>query len=229
MRLRRALVAILSVLVVLAVAACGGSSGSSDNGVAAESPQQILTSATNALTGVSSVHVTGAFTSDSVPTTLDLSLVSGKGGRGSMSQNGLGFQLVVIGSEAYINADAAFWRHFGGNAAATLFKGKWLKAPTSGQFGTFASLANVHDLFSMLTGAHGALKKGAVTTVNGQKAVALIDTAKGGTMYVATTGKPYPVAVVQGTSGGGRITFSDFNQPVTLTAPSNAIDISQLK
>jgi hypothetical protein len=58
--------------------------------------------------------------------------------------------------------------------------------------------------------------------------IAVKDTTNGGTLYVATTGEPYPIEVVKNGSAGGQIAFDPFNQPVRLTPPSNAIDISQL-
>jgi hypothetical protein len=76
--------------------------------------------------------------------------------------------------------------------------------------------------------SHGTLSKGATTTVEGQQAVALTDKTQGGTLYVATTGKPYPVEIKHGGSSGGKIVFDRFNQPVTLTPPANAIDLSKL-
>ncbi|MGO9752218.1 MAG: hypothetical protein ACLP22_12065 [Solirubrobacteraceae bacterium] len=217
-----------AVLIAIVVGACGGSSGSSDNGVAAKPPDAIVTAASNALHGVSTVHVSGAFVSSGVPTALNLYLVSGKGGRGSMSQNGLSFQLVTAGNEVYINASPAFWRHFGGAAAATLFRGRWLKAPATGQFSSLSSLTNLGELFDKLLGQHGTLTKGAVKTVDGQTVVPVTDTTNGGTLYVATTGKPYPVEIVKTGSGAGRIDFSAYDQPVQLTVPASSIDISQL-
>jgi hypothetical protein len=41
-------------------------------------------------------------------------------------------------------------------------------------------------------------------------------------------GEPYPVEVVKSGPQGGRIVFDRFNESVSLTAPANAIDISQL-
>jgi hypothetical protein len=46
---------------------------------------------------------------------------------------------------------------------------------------------------------------------------------------VATSGKPYPLQIAKGGSESGTITFSDWNKPVTITAPSNAVDLSELK
>jgi hypothetical protein len=223
-----------STLVTLfaagAISACGGSSSPSGNGIASKSPDAIVSTATSAIDGVSSVHVSGSVVSGGTPISLDLSLVSGKGARGSMSENGLGFQLIGVGQYVYINGSPAFWSHFGGAAAAQLFQGKWLKAPaTTGNFASLSSLTNLHQLLRGLLSSHGTLSKGATTTVNGQKVVPVKDTSQGGTLYVATTGKPYPLEILKTGAAGGHITFDRFNQSVSLTAPAHSIDISQLK
>lgn len=59
--------------------------------------------------------------------------------------------------------------------------------------------------------------------------VAIRDTTQGGTLYVAASGTPFPVAVVKskGSSAGG-ISFDQWNQPVKLTAPKGALDFSKL-
>jgi hypothetical protein len=218
-----------SVLLAVAVAACGGTGSSSSNGVAAKSPDAIVSSISSAVSGVRSVHASGSVSNGRSVTTLDLNLVNGKGGRGSMSQNGLNFQIVAVGQEVYINASPAFWRHVGGDAAAQLLSGKWLKAPAGGQFASIAALTNLSELFTQLLSNHGKLAKGATTTIRGQKVIAVTDTTKGGTLYVATTGKPYPIEIVKAGSQAGRVDFDHFNQSVSLTPPANAIDISQLK
>jgi hypothetical protein len=148
---------------------------------------------------------------------LDLSLENGKGATGSMSENGLSFKLITVGGEAYINGSAGFWKHFGGTAAVQLLKGRWLRAPSgSGDFASFASLTNVHKLLS-------ALLEG-----DGTPVIAVHDTSKGGTLYVATSGDPYPIQITNNGTQGGQLDFSAFNQPVTLTAPAQSIDISKL-
>jgi hypothetical protein len=223
--MRRSLAALLcSALAALALAACGGSS---DNGVASKSPNQIASDATNAVSKASSVHVAGSLNTSGTPFSIDLSLVNGKGGRGSMSQAGLSFDILTVNQEVYINGSSQFWTHFGGAGAAKLLSGKWLKAPATGQFATLAMLTNTGTLFSQLLGKHGTLAKGKSTTVRGQKVIAVNDTSSGGTLYVATTGKPYPIEIVK--SRTGQLDFNQFNQPVSLAPPANAIDISKLK
>jgi hypothetical protein len=218
-----------SLLLAVAVAACGGNGSASSNGVAAKSPDAIVSAVSSAVAGVRSVHVSGSVRTGGSSTTLNLNLLNGKGGRGSMSQNGLNFQIVAVDQEVYLNASPAFWRHVGGNAAAQLFSGKWLKAPAGGQFASLAALTNLQQLFTKLLSSHGKLAKGATTTISGQKVVAVTDTTKGGTLYVATTGKPYPIEIVKSGSQAGQVNFDHFNESVSLTAPANAIDISQLK
>ncbi len=222
--------AALSALLVLALAACGGSGGGSSNGISSKSPDQIVAAATSAVATVKSVHVAGTVAaSGSQKVTLNLSLVNGKGGKGSMTQNGLGFQIVAVGPEVYINGSAAFWRAFAGAAAAQLLSGKWLKAPASGQLSSLATLTNAQKLFSQLLSSHGKLAKGKTTTIQGQKVVGVTDTTNGGTLYVAATGKPYPIELTKSGTTGGQIVFDRFNQPVALTPPANAVDISKLQ
>ncbi len=216
-----------SLLVAGALGGCGGSSG---NGVASKSPDAIVTAASGAIGGVKSVHVSGSVTSGASPITLDLDLLAGQGGRGKMSENGLSFQLLEAGKFVYINASQGFWQHVGGSAAAQLFRGKWLKAPAgTGNFASFAALTNLHKLLNGLLGSHGKLAKGKTSTINGQPVLAVNDTTRGGTLYVATTGKPYPLQIQKAGQGGGRISFDRFNESVALTPPKNSIDISQLQ
>ncbi len=222
-------ISILAVCVAAFAAGIAGCGGSSDNGVAAKSPDGVVTAASDAVSGVKSVHVAGSLVSGGSPITLDLTLVAGQGGGGQMAQNGLSFKLIDVGQVVYINGSDEFWRHIGGSSAVQLFHGKWLKAPANGQFASIASLTNVQTLFNKLLSNHGTLAKGPTSTVAGQKTVAVVDTTKGGTLYVATTGPPYPVQVTQKGSQGGRIVFDRYNQSASLTAPANAIDISKLQ
>lgn len=188
-----------------------------------------MSAALSAVNTAKTAHIAGSVVSGGTPISLNLDLVSGKGGRGQMSQGGLGFKIEVVGKEVYINGSSAFWRHFGGAAAVALLNGKWLKAPASGQFESLAQLSNLHQLVDTLLTKHGALVKGGKSTINGQKAVGVRDTKNHATLYVATTGKAYPLEVLKTGSQAGRLTLSRYNQSVTLTPPSNAIDISQFQ
>lgn len=226
MRCRLTAWAVCSLLLAGAVAGCGGAS---DNGVSAKSANDIVTAALSAINAAKSAHIAGSVVSGGAPISLDLDLVAGKGGLGSMSQSGLGFKIEVVDNEIYIDGSSAFWRHFGGAAAVSLLTGKWLKAPASGQFASLAQLSNLHQLVDTLLTQHGALVKSGTSTIDGQSAVGVRDTHKDATLYVATTGTAYPLEVVKTGSQSGHLTLSRFNESVALTPPANAIDVSQLK
>ena len=88
-------------------------------------------------------RIAGKITTGGNTVQLNLALASGKGGKGTVSQNGTTFGLVVTGGSVYIKGSAAFYRQIGGKAAVQLFGGKWLKAPASGQY---ASISQLTDL-----------------------------------------------------------------------------------
>jgi hypothetical protein len=209
---------------------CGGSSSSSGSGVASKSATEIVAATRAAAETASSVHVSGSIVSGGSPITLNLDLLAGRGGRGQLSENGAGFELIQTGGTVYIKGSPAFYRRIGGSAAAQLLQGRWLKAPTtSSDFASIASLTDLRRLIDSTLASHGTLRKEAPKTVNGQEAVGVTDVTRGGTLYVATKGKPYPVAIAKGGSGGGKVNFERWNEKVTITPPAGAIDISQLR
>ena len=228
--MRSSLIAVSLLLLVLAALTGCGKSGSSGNDITSKSAEEIVKESKAAADAATAVHVSGSLKSGGAPVTLDLSLVAEKGAQGEISQNGASFKLILVGDTAYISGSPAFYRSLGGSAAAQLFKGKWLKASaTSGEFASFKQLADMRQLIDTTLAAHGTLVKGATTTVNGQPVIGITDSTKDGTLYVATTGKPYPLQIAKGGSESGTITFSKWNQPATITAPSNSVDLSELK
>lgn len=225
---RAARLALGPVLAAAVLAGCGGSS--SGNGIASKSPAEILAAAKAAADGAATVHVSGTVRSEGKPLTIDEELVKGKGGRGSITLEGVSINLVRVGGAVYINGSQAFYKRIAGPAAARLLQGKWLKAPeNSGNFASLASLTDLSKLIDTTLSSHGKLTRGATTTVDGHKVVAVTDVSQGGTLYVATTGTPFPIEITKDGGSGGRITFDRWNKAVTLTAPANAININQLQ
>jgi hypothetical protein len=224
------LFALAALLLAVALAACGGSSSSSGSGIADKSPAAILAATKVAADSAKSVHVSGSIVSGSTPITLDMQLLAGKGGRGQLSQDGLSFELIEVGGTVYIKGSPAFYKHIGGGAAAQLLQGKWLKAPaTSSNFASLGQLTNLRQLVDQTLSDHGTLSKSGTTTVKGQKVVGITGKSKGGTLYVAATGKPYPIEITKSGSSADSITFDHWDEPLTLSAPANAIDINALQ
>jgi hypothetical protein len=190
----------------------------------------VLADAKSAASSASSVHVSGSIVSGGTPITLDLTTARGKGAKGSMSTNGLQFDLVRIGDTAYIRGSDAFYKHFAGAAVAQLLHGKWLKASiVQGRFRSLAPLTSIDLLFAKIGASHGKLVNDGKATYKGQQVVTIRDTSDNSKLYVAATGTPYPVAIVGGGKGqSGTITFGDWNASVSLSAPKGAIDISKI-
>lgn len=219
---------LLAVLSVPGLAGCASSS--QGNGIARKSPGEILAGALILADAASSVHVFGSTVSNGSPLTVNLYLRAGRGGRGQLSQNGLEFEVIQIRGTVYIKGSGAFLRHIAGPAGAQLLQGRWLRtSATSGGLASLASLTNLRQLLDSTLTAHGALQKGASVTLAGRKALALTDPVEGGTLYIATTGPPYPVEVTKGGGGAGSIAFDDWNKAIVITAPADSIDINQLQ
>jgi hypothetical protein len=222
----------LALVLSAALLAGCGSSGTTEkaNDEASKTPAQVLADAKAAATSASSAHVSGSIKSGGTPITLDLTTARNKGAKGSMSTSGLKFDLVRIGDTLYIRGSDEFYKHFAGAGVAQLLHGKWLKAPvTRGDLKSLAPLTSIGALFTGISAHHGKLANDGKTTYKGQDVVTVRDTSDGSKLYVAATGKPYPVAIAGGKgSQSGTITFDDWNKSVSLSAPSHAIDIGQL-
>jgi hypothetical protein len=226
-------VVVLVVATVL-LAGCGGSSGnkagtSTSNGEASKSAAQVLADTEAAVTSASSLHVAGNGFSGKQPIEVDLS-VGTKAAKGSISLGGLGLDLIRVNDTIYIRGSDAFYKHFAGVAAAQLLHDKWLKVPASNdQLAPLSGFTNTGAFFKQVASTHGKLANQGLTTYRGQQVVAIHDATKNATLYVAATGKPYPVAVVT-TRGGNRgtLTFSDWDQSFSVSPPKGAIDASQL-
>jgi hypothetical protein len=222
--------ALALVLTAVLLAGCGSSGKSAKaNDEASKPATRVLADAKAAATSASSAHVSGSIKSGGTPITLDLTTARDKGAKGSMSTNGLTFDLVRIGDTVYIRGSDAFYKHFAGALFARLLHDKWLKASaTNSRLKSLAPLTSIGALFAGISSQHGKLANDGKTTYKGQQVVAIRDTSDNSKLYVAATGKPYPVALVGGKQNqSGTITFDDWNKSVSLSAPSGALDISQ--
>ena len=153
-------------------------------------------------------------------------------GRAKVSFIGIDFEAIRIGQTVYVKGDQGFYEQLLGGAA-NVPQGTWLKAPAnSGKLAQIAAFTGLPGQLNRQLSTPGSVVKGATTTINGQKVVELKETTKvyKGTLYVSTTGKPYPVLFVK--NGGretGRTTFSEWDQDLSLSAPSPSVDVSTLK
>lgn len=216
---------VLALVVVAALAGCGG--GAKSNGEAKKTAEQVVTDAQTAAVAASIVHVVGQGTDNGSPLKIDLWVGDGKS-KGHLEESGLGFDVVRIGDVIYIKGGSAFLTKFAGAGAAALLHDKWLKgSATSGQLASLASLTDKKQFFQGVLGQHGKVENKGETDYHGTKAVEIRDTTQGGSLFVAATGTPYPVAL-EGGKQQGNITFSDWGGSETIEAPKGAVDLSSL-
>jgi hypothetical protein len=219
--MRRAV--IVASLAVLALAGCG--SGSKTNGEEKKTAEQVVADAQAAAKSASIVHVVGSGTDNGQPLKLDLWVGDGKG-KGHLEEGGLAFDIVRVGNTVYVKGSAAFWKQFGGDAAAALLHDRWVKAPTTrDQVKSIVGLTDKSQFFSSILGQHGKIENKGIVDYQDAKVVEVRDTTQGGSLYVASTGTAYPVAV-KGGKNQGDIAFSGWNADVAVVAPKNAVDLS---
>jgi hypothetical protein len=213
-------------LTAVLVTACGG--GDSGNGEAAKKGPQVATDAGNALEQSGAAHLKGRVTEQGQTGDVDLQL-QGADVSGSLTLAGQKVQLVSAGGKIYAQAPAAFWSSFGApEAISSQLDGKWVIVPQEA--------ASSFDTFT-LKGLADSLRKPTDATINDPVSTATVDGQKvvvvtqsdGSTLDVASTGTPYPLkAENKGGDSPGTLTFSDFGKKATITAPTGALDLTQL-
>jgi hypothetical protein len=226
-------IAALAAAGAFALAGCGGSGGPSTlqvkvrDGESGKSAGQILRDVRVAVTKASSVHLSGDIQTTA---TVGLNLyLDHKGGRGTVSTNGLVIRVVRIGTAAYLSSSNAFYRQFTDAAGMHLLEGRWLKVPISNaRFGAFGDLTDMQALLATILQPKGAVVKAGTQTLHGNSVIGLRDSSGGGTLYVAATGPPFPVELVQSGAHHGVVDFDHWGGPVVLRAPGHPVYLVQL-
>ncbi|MEV1145987.1 hypothetical protein [Micromonospora sp. NPDC049799] len=203
-----------------------------DNGVAALAPNEALDRARTALKDAGSYQVKGSIVNDGDPIALDFR-VRGDDLAGQVTYEGATVQLLAVGGQQFIRPDEKFWEVSSGAGTGTemakLLGDRWVKVPADDKdLDDMFGIANVDKMFEI----DGTLTKGGTKDIAGVPTVGLVDGgAKGGTVYVATEGDPYPMRMEGTDANPGELTFSDFGAPFDdLKAPAEAevVDFEQL-
>src|SRR6202020_616978 len=203
-------------------------SAASSNGVANKSASEIVTAA-SAATGAAKSFTFGGTTQQSGTTTnLKVSVSSSGMGQGTITISGQPVKLIKIGNTVYFSSTKAFWNKAAGTGAGSLFGTRWVAVPsTDSDFAGINTLLDESQVAGQFSDtSNTTFTKGKTSTINGQAVIAVngkdSGDSTGGTVYVATTGKPYIIRV---TGGGSSLTFSNYNQPVNPSVPPNSINI----
>ncbi len=227
-----AVVVIAAIIAVVLVATGGskkkGGATSALNGVQTQTGTDALATAREALRAATGVEISGTVRNNGQAIRLDLTLDGNNDSQGTLTINNNDVQLIKVSQTVFIKGDMDFLKQYAGNDTAALnaLNGKWLKAATTTDF----------DLFT-LDGFAGLLKGGTGTatvdtnvtqsTLNGRQIVVVSQT-DGSTLDIANTGPAVPLVLNAKGSDGGQLTFSNYNKPVSITAPpaSDVFDVS---
>ncbi|MGZ4486104.1 MAG: hypothetical protein ACXVW8_17420 [Nocardioidaceae bacterium] len=221
-------------LTTLLLAACGGGTSATStsttpagNGESSKTGQQVANDAADALEKAGAAHLTGTGTSDGKPMTVDLHLQDADAA-GTMTMDGGTLEITTTGGKFYVRASAPFWTAQGVPAQAVpALAGKWVIVPSDAakDFGQF-TLKGMADELRKPTDAT-IEPKVHTDTLNGQKVV-VVTQSDGSTLDVAATGTPYPLQSVDKGATAGTMTVGEFGKRTTITAPTGALDLSQL-
>ncbi len=231
---------------------CGSddSKDSDSNGVESKAPKQAVADAAAALRRAQSFHLEGTQGSGKKATAVKADIGLPSKLRLDIAQGVSSASIIIVDRSLYIKANAAFWKEQGAGRAGEQLAGRWLKTPAgSGELRSIAKDLDPATLSRCLETDHGTLEKGGTAKVDGQEAVVIVD--KGdrpgtapGKLFIAASGEPLPLRTVATgperpggkrdpqcddttrTQAGDEATFSDYNEPLNLTAPPGAVEIN---
>ncbi|MFF2140531.1 hypothetical protein [Streptomyces sp. NPDC058193] len=224
-RRRTAFAVVLCAGLTVALTACAGEDpDQGTNGVGKLTADQIDTKARAAAEAAEAVRLTGKLVSKGGTYTLDMQL-SGEGGTGSVTSKQNTFELLRIGDELFLKADAGFWKDEKADdesdQAADKLEGMYVKVPEDDP--TYRQLRGFTEKETLLDGMlalHGKINKGDRDTVGGVRTVQIMGgKGEGGALDVSLKGTPYPLRVARG-GGGGTVTLRNWGESFRLEAPS---------
>lgn len=196
------------------------------NGVEALRPKAILKKAREASAQARSVHIVAT----SEDTELDL-VVADATSDGSRRSGDVKILTRVVDGTLYIKAQTAYWEEAFGAKEADKIGDKWvagdLRNPKLKAWRETTLKAPIMEQF---LNPQGASEVGDIGSVAGQPAVPV--TTQVGTVWVATTGRPYvlEITTAQSAQMASKAQFTQWNEKVAIAAPpqKKTINLSEL-
>jgi hypothetical protein len=202
------------------------------NGMVGLPARQVLDAATEAARTASSVHIKGQVAQHGRTARLDLRLkggAAGTGGVGTVALDAREFRITRLGTYLYVTGGPGAFTELG--PAGKLLEGKPVRVGAADpRFTEVAGFTDLRRIFALLLEPGAGLSKGDRKDVNGLPALALRNAAgTGGTLWVATSGPPYPLRLDAPQSPdatvSGMLDFGEYGAPVPLTPPTGAVDL----
>jgi hypothetical protein len=220
MRIRQLTSATTVAAAALLLTACGGSPLDGKTG------PQVADAAADALEKAGAVRVAGDIEQSGAKGSVDLHL-QGNDVTGTITMSGAELQLLIVDGTVYVQGTPDFWTSSGlPEEAAAMFDGRWVVVPDEGasQFEEF-SLAGIVD--SLRNPESNVKKKVTSDEVDG-KDVVVVEQENGSTLSVADDEPAYPLSLTRDGDSAGTLIFSRFGDKEDITAPDDAMDLSEL-
>lgn len=246
--------AVLLVALPLALVAVGGPLASAAD-ESSKPAKAILADLAHDLGNVSGYRVTAKVTDADGRTAMTIDVAKSGGFAVSLREGDIAAQMRVLPKAFYLKANAGYWKEVGGKdgaAAARQFANRWVKMARSAgdEYDAVVEQLTPKRMASCVTRNAGTLVKGGTTTIDGKRAIVIVDKGdKPGTtpgrLYVTAARPTLPIRSLQtgkrrpggkidsrcedkdDTSTASDLRFSRFDQPLRLTAPKGAIDLTE--
>jgi hypothetical protein len=206
---------------------CAEDPNEGTNGVGRLSAGKIQGKTRTAAESAEAVRVHGSVVSGGRTYALDMRLKA-DGGEGTVTTKGTTFQLLRVGEQLFVKADAEFWSHGEGQggegqgdaAAASKLGGKFVKVPQADPaYKKFSGFTDKGVLLDGLLTLHGTLATDGHQEQAGVRTIRITgDKGSGGALEVSLEGKPYPLRLERA-GGAGTLTFSAWGQDFALREP----------
>ncbi|MFF5445161.1 hypothetical protein [Streptomyces sp. NPDC012888] len=217
-RLRRAALAgALCAGLAVTGTGCGEDPDKGTNGVGKLAADQIEDKARTAAAAADSVRLSGTVVSGGKSYTLDMRLKSDAGSGEVKSQDST-FQLLRVGEQLYLKADAAFW---GKSEAAGKLGDKFVKVPEGDpSYKQLRGFTDMDVLLDGLLGLQGKIAKAEEYTKVGTTRTVLLtaDKGAGGKLAVSLEGTPYPLRLERA-GGAGAVELADWGTTFQIEPP----------
>lgn len=225
-RLSKGLVVVSAALAtVLLLSSCAAAA----NGVAAKSAPAIVDAAGAALVSAHTFEIQATSAGSGTPATLTFKIEGKNLGEGTFVTSSLSFQAEELHGTDYFRSQT-LWSQVGGPTLQGALGNRWVYISASSSTATeltavFGTLTSPPTVAKQLTKDAQTSVRGKVGTVDGQPVISVTE-PKAGTIYVATTGKPYPLRWEQGSVG--RVVFSNFGAHFNIEAPKGAVNLAAI-
>jgi len=222
---RRAALGTALIAATLTLASCAAA----PNHVQQESAANILKSAAKALSSARSFAIQATSTAQGSAGSLTFDIQGANQGEGAFTSASVSFQAEELKGIDYFRSKT-LWSQVGGASLQSALGDRWVyiaaKSSTAAQLTlAFGELTSPKELALGLRKSASDAVRGKLTTFQGQPVIA-VNEPPHAALYIATTGKPYPLRWVQTPST--QVDFSDFGKQFHLTAPKKPLDLAAI-